>query len=104
LQIRKHGYFDELCFIILFVGILPLYAINLGAMSLFADSSITFLAMFVSDVRLFFGQVVARINLIRSISGVSGVRTPTPAYNNALSYQLSYAHGTYLMYSIDLNE
>jgi len=25
---------------------------------------------------------------------VSGVRTPTPAYNNALPYQLSYAHGT----------
>ena len=25
---------------------------------------------------------------------MSGVRTPTPAYNNALSYQLSYAHGT----------
>jgi hypothetical protein len=25
---------------------------------------------------------------------VSGVRTPAPAYNNALSYQPSYAHGT----------
>jgi len=34
--------------------------------------------------------------LIRWMSGVSRVRTPTPAYNNALSYQLSYAHGTYL--------
>ncbi|AES81551.1 transmembrane protein, putative [Medicago truncatula] len=50
LQIRKHGYFGDLGFIILFVGILPLYAINLGAMSLFADSPFTFLAMFVSDV------------------------------------------------------
>ena len=49
LQIRKHGYFGGLDFIILFVGILPLYAISLGAMSLFIDSSFTFLAMFVSD-------------------------------------------------------
>jgi len=38
LQIRKHEYFGNLDFIILFVGILQLYAINLGAMSLFADS------------------------------------------------------------------
>jgi len=30
LQIRKHGYFSGLDFIILFVGILPLYAINLA--------------------------------------------------------------------------
>jgi len=43
LQIRKHGYFGGLDFIILFVGI----AINLGAMSLFTDSSFMFLAMFV---------------------------------------------------------
>jgi len=50
LQIRKHGYFSDLDFIILFVGILPLYAINLGVVSLFADLSFTFLAMFVSDV------------------------------------------------------
>jgi len=50
LQIRKHGYFGDLNFIILFVGILPMYAINLGAVSLFADSPFTFLAMFVSDV------------------------------------------------------
>jgi len=28
-----------------FVGIMPLYAINLDAVSLFADSSFTFLAM-----------------------------------------------------------
>jgi len=41
------GYFGDLGFIILFVGILPLYAINLGAVSLFADSPFTFLAMFV---------------------------------------------------------
>ena len=40
------------------------------------------------------GSLVDRIHLIRWICGVSGVRTPTPAYNNALSYQLSYAHGT----------
>jgi len=50
LQIRKHGYFGDLGFIILFVGILPMYIINLGAVSLFADSPFTFLAMFVSDV------------------------------------------------------
>ncbi|AES73078.1 transmembrane protein, putative [Medicago truncatula] len=50
LQIRKHGYLGDLGFIILFVGILPLYAINLGDVSLFADSPFTFLAMFVSDV------------------------------------------------------
>jgi len=40
------------------------------------------------------GSLVARTHLIRWISGVSGVRTPDPAYNNALSYQLSYVHGT----------
>jgi len=50
LQIQKHGYFDDLNFIILFVGILPLHAINLGDVSLFADSPFTFLTMFVSDV------------------------------------------------------
>ncbi|AES95210.1 transmembrane protein, putative [Medicago truncatula] len=50
LQIRKHRYFGDLSFIILFVGIFPLYAINLGVLSLFADSPFTFLAMFVSDV------------------------------------------------------
>jgi len=50
LQIRKHGYFGDLGFIILFVGILPMYAINLGVVSLFADSTFTFLTMFVSDV------------------------------------------------------
>ncbi|AES88409.1 transmembrane protein, putative [Medicago truncatula] len=50
LQIRKHGYFGDLSFIILFLGILPLYAINLGVVSLFADSPFTFLTMFVSDV------------------------------------------------------
>ena len=42
--------FGDLGFIILFVGILPFYAINLGVVSLFADSLLTFLAMFVSDV------------------------------------------------------
>ena len=50
LKIWKHGYFGDLSFIILFVGILPLYAINLGIVSLFADSPFMFLAMFVSDV------------------------------------------------------
>jgi len=49
LHIRKHGYFSGLDFIILFVGTLPLYAINLSVVSLFIDSSFTFLAMFVSD-------------------------------------------------------
>jgi len=41
--------FGGLDFIILFVDILPLYAINLGVVSLFIDLSFTFLAMFVSD-------------------------------------------------------
>jgi len=50
LQIQKYGYFGDLDFILLFVDILPLYAINLGAVSLFADSPFTFLAMFVFDV------------------------------------------------------
>jgi len=50
LQIQKHGYFDDLGFIILFVGILPSYAVNLDAVSLFAVSPFTFLAMFLSDV------------------------------------------------------
>ena len=53
LQIQKHEYFGDLDFIILFVGILPLYAINLGDVSLFADSSFTLLAMFVYDVMYF---------------------------------------------------
>jgi len=50
LQIKKHRYFGDLGFIILFVGILLLYAIYLGVVSLFADSPSTFLAMFVCDV------------------------------------------------------
>jgi len=50
LQIRKQEYFGDLDFIILFVGILPMYAINLGVVSLFADLPFTFLAMFVSNV------------------------------------------------------
>jgi len=45
----KHGYFGGLDFIILFVRILPMYAINLGAVSLFTYSCFMFLAMFVSD-------------------------------------------------------
>jgi len=50
LQIRKHENFGDLDFIILFIDILSLHAINLGAVSLFADSSFTFLAMFISNV------------------------------------------------------
>jgi len=45
LQIRKHGYSSDLDLIILFVGILTLYAINLDAVSLFTVSSFTFLAI-----------------------------------------------------------
>jgi len=45
LQIRKHWCSGDLNFIILFVGIFPLYAINLGVVSLFANSPFTFLAM-----------------------------------------------------------
>jgi len=44
LQIRKHGYFGDLEFIVVFVGILSFYAINLGAVSLFTDSPFTFLS------------------------------------------------------------
>jgi len=42
LQIRRHEYFDHFNFIILFVAILPLYAINLDA---FTYSSFTFLTI-----------------------------------------------------------
>jgi hypothetical protein len=47
LQIREHGHSGDFYFIILFVGILqlPLYAINMDAVRLFADSSFLFLAM-----------------------------------------------------------
>ena len=41
-------------------------------------------------------SLVARIHLIRWISGVFGVRTSAPVYNNELSYQLSNAHKTVL--------
>ena len=54
LQIHKHGYFSDLSFIILSVNILSLYAINLGVVSLFIDSSFTFLVMFVFDVQYLF--------------------------------------------------
>ncbi|AES96172.1 transmembrane protein, putative [Medicago truncatula] len=50
LKIRKHVNFGDLGFIILFVGILSFYNINLDAVSLFTDSPFTFLVMFVSDV------------------------------------------------------
>jgi len=50
LKIQKYVNFGDLSFIILFVGILPFYAINLDAVSLFAGSPFTFLAMFVSNV------------------------------------------------------
>jgi len=52
LQIRKYEYFGDLGFIILFVSILPMYAINLGVVSLFTDSSYMFLAMFVYFIDL----------------------------------------------------
>jgi hypothetical protein len=46
LQIRSHRYSGHFNFIILFVvGILPLYAINSDAVSMFADSSFTFLVI-----------------------------------------------------------
>jgi hypothetical protein len=45
LQIRKHEYSGDFNIIILFiVGIMLLYAINSDAVSLFVDSSFTFLA------------------------------------------------------------
>ncbi|AES98362.1 transmembrane protein, putative [Medicago truncatula] len=54
LQIQKHGYFGDLDFIILFVDIFPLYAINLGAVSLFADSPYTFLAILIMLLSLMY--------------------------------------------------
>jgi len=36
LQIWKHAYYDHFNFIVLYVGILPLFAINLDAVSLLA--------------------------------------------------------------------
>jgi len=45
LQIRRHGYSGDLDLIILLVGILSLYAINLDVVSMFAVSSFTFLAI-----------------------------------------------------------
>jgi len=47
LQIHKHGYFGDLHFIVLFVSIFSLYAINLDVVSLFSDSPFTFLAMLI---------------------------------------------------------
>ncbi|RHN79290.1 hypothetical protein MtrunA17_Chr1g0175711 [Medicago truncatula] len=45
LQIRRHEFSSHFNFIILFVGILLLYAFNLDVVSLFADSSSIFLLM-----------------------------------------------------------
>jgi hypothetical protein len=45
LQIREHEHFNDFNFIILFVGILSLNAINLDAVSLFTNSSFLFLAV-----------------------------------------------------------
>lgn len=47
MPIWKHEYSRGLCFIILFICNLPLYAVNLDAVSLFADSPFTFLAMLI---------------------------------------------------------
>jgi hypothetical protein len=74
LQIRRHGYFGDFNFIILFVvGILSLYAINLDAVSLFVDSSFTFLAN-VEYVILFdvFDQF-KRMNIILFLSKKSHI-------------------------------
>jgi len=51
LHIRNHMNFSDLSFIISFIGILSFYVINLNVVSLFADSPLTFLAMYVSDDR-----------------------------------------------------
>jgi hypothetical protein len=45
LQTRKLGHHGDFNLIILFVGILSLYSINLDAVNLFADSSLLFLAI-----------------------------------------------------------
>jgi len=47
LQIWKHEYSGDLDFIILFVCILPLYAINLSDVNLFANSFFMFLTMLI---------------------------------------------------------
>jgi len=46
-KIQKHEYSGDLDFITLFVGILLLHVINIGADSLFADSPFTFLVMLI---------------------------------------------------------
>jgi len=45
-QIRRHEYFEDMNIVILviFVGSLPFYAINMDVVSLFTDSSFLFLA------------------------------------------------------------
>jgi len=40
LQIQNHRYYGDLDFIILFIGVLSLYVINLDVVSLFVDSSV----------------------------------------------------------------
>jgi len=47
LHIQKHGYSGDLDLIILFVGIMLLYVINLDVVSIFAVSSFTFLAILI---------------------------------------------------------
>jgi len=48
--IRKNEYSGDLDFIILFLGIMPLHAINLEVMSLFADSPFMFLTILIDHV------------------------------------------------------
>ena len=46
MKIRRHEYFGNFYFVTLFVGLsMPFYAINSDAVSLFADSSFSFLAL-----------------------------------------------------------
>jgi len=54
LQIRKHRYSGDLDFIILFVGILLLYVINLSVVSLSAGSLFMFLAMLIVLLHLMY--------------------------------------------------
>jgi len=57
LQIRKHEYFGDLEYIILIVGILSLYAINLGYVSLFIDSLFMFLTILKKLLYLIYPQI-----------------------------------------------
>jgi len=62
----------NLDFIILFVGILLLYAIDLGVVSLFADSSFTFSVKLISDIFYQFEGIISFVFVINSTYTANG--------------------------------